>query len=86
MESNITLALSWLVAFAVAWIAARGILAVLKSEASDTIKASWIALIICLPIFGAVLFWLFSGASVLPQGTPEEREALLKAQLNRNER
>lgn len=86
MTSNNTLILSSLIAFVLVWIAARTILAVLKSNGSDNTKASWIALIVVVPIIGAVLFWLFSGASVLPQGTPEEREALLKARLNRDDR
>lgn len=86
MEPNFARILLLLLAFAIAWIAARAILSVIQTASTDNMKASWIALIICLPIIGAALFWLCSGSSTLPHGTPAQREALLKARMNRDDR
>jgi hypothetical protein len=84
MEPNTVRFLIWLAAVAITWISARAIVAVLRSESPDNSKATWIAIIVCTPILGAIAYSLLSGGSEFSKSTPEEREALLKSRLNRN--
>jgi hypothetical protein len=85
MEPNFVRILIWLGAVAVVWISARAIVSLLGSDASGNSKATWIALIVCAPIIGPVAYWLCSGGIEFSNGTPAEREALLKARINKNE-
>jgi hypothetical protein len=84
MEPNTVRFLVWLAAVAVTWISSRAIVTLLKSEAPDNSKATWLAIIICTPVVGAIAYWLLSGGSEFARGTPEDREALLKNRINRN--
>jgi hypothetical protein len=85
MEPAVVRVLFWFAAFAVTWISARAIVAVLRSNASDNSKASWIAGIVCAPVVGPLVYWLCSGGGEFSTGTPQGREALLKARMNRDE-
>jgi hypothetical protein len=84
MEPITVRILLWLAAFVIAWFAARAALSVLKSEKSDSAKATWIAIIVCTPIIGPIIYWLCTGGDEFSKESPEAREALLKARLNRN--
>ena len=86
MEPNIVRFLIWLAAVAITWVSALAVISILKSESSDNTKAIWIAVVVCTPVVGALAYWLFSGGIEFSKGTPEEREALLKSRLNRNEK
>lgn len=85
MEPNLVRILIWLGAVAVVWISARAIVSLLESGASANSKATWIALIVCAPIIGPAAYWLCSGGIEFARGTPADREALLKARINKNE-
>jgi hypothetical protein len=81
MEPQFERFLVWVCAIGIVWLSVLAIFATSKGEGSESKKALWIAFIICSPLIGPAIFWLFA-KSASSKEELEAKEALLKAKLN----
>ena len=81
MESAPLQIFVWLVLFGTTWISVRSVLEVFKDQRTDFNKATWISIIVCLPMLGPLLF-VFLGGTSSSRDELIQKDAAIKARFN----